>query len=140
MINSPGRYYLEVSAFEDAAAGDYNLDLVVARPGMEAKPLGARQILFLDFNGAKIDFNTYIYKDPGKRTFGPLADALPSWGLTAADENAVIDAIIGVVTDKLATHVARLPSRTAGGDRRSVMSTRWCDAICDLFAALGICQ
>jgi hypothetical protein len=105
VINKPGTYYLEVSAFEDAGAGNYNLDLLVARPGMEAQPLGARQIFFLDFNGAKIDFSTYGYSDPGKRTFGPLVDALPSWGLSAADEDAVIDAIIRVVTDKLSTHV-----------------------------------
>jgi hypothetical protein len=120
VINKPGTYYLDVSAFEDAGAGSYDLDVLVARPGMEAKPIGARQILFLDFNGAKIDFNTYLYKDPGKRTFGPLADALPSWGLGAADENAVIDAIIRTVTDKLSTHVTRYGTNaTAGIDIRN---------------------
>lgn len=120
VINKPGTYYLEVSAFEDAGAGNYSLDLVVARPGMEAKPIGSRQILFLDFNGARIDFNDYPFKDPGKRTFGPLVDALPNWGLGAADENAVIDAIIRVVTDKLSTHVTRYgANRTAGIDIRN---------------------
>jgi hypothetical protein len=106
VINKPGTYYLEVSAFEDAGTGNYNMELLVARPGMEAKPRGARQILFLDFDGAKIDFNRYGFSDPGKQTFGPLADALPDWGLTAADEDAVIDAIISVVTDKLSTFVS----------------------------------
>ena len=125
VINKPGTYYLEASAFEDAGAGNYDLDLVVARPGMEAKPLGARQILFLDFDGAKIDFNTYLYKDPGKQTFGPLVDALPSWGLSAADENAVIDAIIRVVTDKLSTRVTQYgANRTAGIDIRNSRDDR----------------
>ena len=98
-IKSSGTYYLEISAFEDATAGNYSLDFLVTRPGLENTPLGTRQILFLDFDGAKIGFL-------GGTAVDPLAKALPEWGLTPADENAVIDGILRQVIDKVSTYVA----------------------------------
>src|SRR4051812_7454847 len=53
VITAPGTYYMEVSAYDDETAGAYKLDLLVARPGMESKPFGARQVFFLDFDGAR---------------------------------------------------------------------------------------
>jgi hypothetical protein len=98
-IKTAGAYFVEVSAFEDATAGNYNLDLLVTRPGMEKAPLGSKQILFLDFDGTKTTFLS-------KTSIDPLVKTLPSWGLTAADESAVIDSILKVVTDKLYSYVA----------------------------------
>jgi hypothetical protein len=98
-IKSSGTYFLEISAFEDATAGDYTLDLLVTRPGLEQAPLGQKQILFLDFDGAKVGFLDGTAVDP-------LVEELPSWGLSAADENTVIDRIIQQVTAKLSTYVA----------------------------------
>lgn len=98
-IDSSGTYYLEVSAFEDATAGDYSLDLLVTRPGMERAPLGQKQILFLDFDGAKVGFLDGTAVDP-------LVKELPKWGLTAADENSVVDGIIRQVTARVSTYVS----------------------------------
>jgi hypothetical protein len=98
-MKSSGTYYLEVSAFQDATAGSYSLDFLVTRPALERAPLGTKQILFLDFDGAKIGFLDGTAVDP-------LAKAMPAWGLTAADENTVIDNILRVVTDKLSTFPA----------------------------------
>jgi hypothetical protein len=98
-IKASGTYFLEVSAFEDATAGNYTLDFLVTRPALEKAPVGTRQILFLDFNGAKIGFLDGTAVDP-------LAKAMPSWGLTPADENTVIDNIIRQVTGQLSTYVA----------------------------------
>jgi hypothetical protein len=105
VITRAGTYYLEVSASADASRGQYNLDLVVSRPGLEAKPVGTKQILFLDFDGAKVNFSKYGAEATGMATLSPLRTFLPEWGLTAADENAVIDRIVAGVTDKLSTYV-----------------------------------
>jgi hypothetical protein len=114
VISTAGTYFLEVSASGDASAGKYDLDTMVARPGMESRPVGARQILFLDFDGATVDFNRFsgnqIHGSTGNELRGqksllPLAAVLPDWGLTTADLNAVIDGIVSQVTDKSFTYV-----------------------------------
>jgi hypothetical protein len=108
VISRAGTYYIEVSASAAASLGKYALDLVVARPGMEAQPVGAKQILFLDFDGATVDFRDWSIDDLkpfGKTKVAPLADSLAAWGLTKADENAVIDQVIARITDKLSTYV-----------------------------------
>jgi len=108
VITTPGTYFLELSAFDDESAGKYDLDLVVARPGLEAAPLGTRQILFIDFDGSTVDLGKFQHDGVsplGKETVSPLVESLPGWGLTAADENAVIDTIMAKVTDKLSTYI-----------------------------------
>src|SRR5262249_45167332 len=100
VMSAAGTYYLEVSASGDARTGSYEIDTMVARPGMEAKPVGARQILFLDFDGADVNFNKYPgIQAGGIRHLSPLSSFLPVWGLTAADEDAIIDAVLARVTD-----------------------------------------
>jgi hypothetical protein len=106
VIATAGTYFLEVSASADASTGKYDLDTMVARPGTEALPAGSRQILFLDFDGSTVNFSHFI----GRKGFGinrlsPLAPRLPEWGLTAADVDAVIDAVIARVSDGLSTYV-----------------------------------
>jgi hypothetical protein len=71
---------------------------------LERAPLGTEQILFLDFDGAKIGFLDGTAVDP-------VAKALPLWELTAADENTVIDNIIRQLTGQFYTYVA-----TKGGN------------------------
>jgi hypothetical protein len=95
VINTAGDYYIGVSG----AVGDYNLNLQIARPALEREAIGVRQQLFLDFNGASLG--------PGLITLSPLASFLPAWGLTAAAENAVIDAIVAAVQENFADVAAR---------------------------------
>src|SRR5262249_8560065 len=61
-------------------------------------PVGTRQTLFLDFDGASVNFH-------GTRRLSGLSSFLPGWELTAADENAVIDAILSRVTTSLSTYI-----------------------------------
>jgi hypothetical protein len=106
VMSTAGTYYLEVSASGDARTGSYEMDTMVARPGMEAKPVGTRQILFLDFDGADVDLNKFADKDAGGiRHLSPLSSFLPAWELTAADEDAIIDAVLARVTDNLSTYL-----------------------------------
>jgi hypothetical protein len=105
VITRAGTYFLEVSASADASTGRYNLDIVVARPGLEKQPIGTRQILFLDFDGAKVNFSKYGAEATGTATLSPMAKFLPEWGLTAADENTIIDRVVAGVTDKLSANV-----------------------------------
>jgi hypothetical protein len=96
-----GEYVLEVGG-EGGSTGRYRLDLVVARPGLEAHPVGTRQILFVDFDGAKVhDMAKFGLGGSGTKTLSPMADFLAPWGLTAADEDAVIDATLAVLEENL---------------------------------------
>ncbi len=103
VINTSGEYFIELGSYEDSSAGKYKMDLVVARPGMEAEPVGTRQTLFVDFDGATV--NAARFGGSGTRTLSPLADFLPNWGLSAADENAVIDAILTSVEENLSQDI-----------------------------------
>jgi hypothetical protein len=90
-----GRYSLQV----DGAPGGYDITLEAYRPGTEALPAGTVQTLFLDFDGARA--NTAIWGGPGVRQLSPLAGFLGRWGLTAADEDAVIDATIASIRENI---------------------------------------
>jgi hypothetical protein len=92
-----GRYTLEVGGL----AGLYDVTLEAYRPGPEALDQGTTQTLFLDFDGARI--NTAIFGGPGVRTLSPLQGFLGKWGLTAADEDKVIDQVIAAVRENIIT-------------------------------------
>jgi hypothetical protein len=107
VIHTAGIYVLEVTG-EAGTIGRYRLDIVVARPGIEALPVGTRQVLFVDFDGATIDTQVGHFKTfggSGRKTLSPLADFLVHWGLTAADEDAVIDAALAVIEDTLSADI-----------------------------------
>jgi hypothetical protein len=107
VISTSDTYYLEVSASGDASTGKYNLDVVVARPGLEAQPVGTKQILYLDFDGATVNLARFRGSTlTGNKSLPPLAQSLPEWGLTASDENAVIDEVVAMVKEKLYSYVA----------------------------------
>lgn len=118
VIPRAGTYFLKVTASGQSSQGKYEMDLVVTRPAMEKQAVGARQVLFLDFDGATIDlkqgYSGIVVK--GKLEVSPLSDALPEWGLSSADEDAVIDAILAVVNQKLS---AEIRSRGLNGDYAS---------------------
>jgi hypothetical protein len=80
--------------------GAYTLELRVFRPGLESEPEDAKQILFVDFNGATI--NPVIFGGPNSnRALSPLSSFLPGWGLVAGDLNDVIDAILSSIEESI---------------------------------------
>jgi len=95
-----GRFALRVGAGE----GDYRATVRVLRPGFEQRP-DAVQTLFLDFDGEEV--NTGIWGGPGVRELSPLAAFLERWGLTAADEDAVIAKTVATVRENVRRDLLR---------------------------------
>jgi Ca2+-binding RTX toxin-like protein len=113
VISTPGRYAVAVST----GVGPYTLQLRDFRPGLEQQPVGSHQILYLDFSGqgfAPQDALGAAFPDAGP--LSPLASFLPNWGLTAADENSVIDAISAQVVQDLAHDVSGVVGHGLNGD------------------------
>ncbi|GHH47984.1 hypothetical protein [Lentzea cavernae] len=96
-----GRYTVGV----ENGDGRYDVTVEAYRPGSELNPRPDVLTIFLDFDGARV--NTRIY-DPsgGNRDLSPLKKFLPGWGLTAADENAVIDGVVATVRENVEKDLA----------------------------------
>lgn len=77
--------------------GPYDLTLGAFRPGTESA--SASQTFFLDFDGAQLD--TTPLGGSGVRQLSGLSAFLPNWGLTSADESAVISKVIAVVNENV---------------------------------------
>ncbi len=97
IAKTDGRYAVQVGG----ALGDYNLEVRAARPGLEQQPIGAKQVLYLDFDGAAVTPETFGGFGPAS-DLSPLSSFLAGWGLTASDEAAVIDEITAVVRENFA--------------------------------------
>ena len=93
------------------AAGAYRLDLRVETNPLLGGEEGDVQILFVDFDGAMVDSS--IFGGAGSRTLSPLAAFLPRWGLSAGDQDAVIDAILAAVEESLSVDMRE---RGSNGD------------------------
>ncbi|MBF9129207.1 PPC domain-containing protein [Plantactinospora sp. S1510] len=93
VADKAGWHYVGISAGD----GNYDVTVEAYRPGLEGER--PRQTIFLDFDGERI--NTGIFGGPGVRTLSPFRAFLGRWGLSADDEDAVIDAIIAEVTENL---------------------------------------
>ena len=95
VVTAPGTYAVSIRNAFDAtgehSTGKYTMELVLARPALEQQPVGTKQIVFVDFDGA----TTKGYD--AKRRLSPLSSFLAGWGLTAADENAVIDTVLATI-------------------------------------------
>jgi len=100
VIEQAGDYAVRVGG----DPGIYSLMLRAFRSPLLAAPLGSVQTLFVDFDGAVID-PAIFNEPPGQATLSPLATFLPGWGLGAADEDAVIDAILGAIEESLSSDV-----------------------------------
>ncbi|MDY7085859.1 MAG: PPC domain-containing protein [Actinomycetota bacterium] len=88
-----GWHYVGVAS----GSGAYGITVEAYRPVLQgAKPV---QTLYLDFDGARV--NTGVFGGGGNRDLSPLAAFLTSWGLTRADEDALIDAVVDGVTENL---------------------------------------
>ncbi len=85
-------------------AGTYPLQLFLFRPPIESEPAGTTQTLFIDFDGAAFDlretFGVSSFSS-GVSSLSPLSAFLGDWGLQPSDEDAVIDAILATVEEKL---------------------------------------
>jgi hypothetical protein len=55
--------------------------------------------LFLDFDGARV--NTAIFGGPGTVQLSPLSAFLAKWGITRAQEDELIDAVVAGVTENI---------------------------------------
>jgi hypothetical protein len=92
-----GRYTVEVGG----VSGQYDATVEAYRPGPESLDQGVTQTLFLDFDGARV--NTAMFGGPGVRQLSPLQGFIGRWGLTAADEDKVIDQVIATVRENILT-------------------------------------
>lgn len=83
--------------------GLYDLELRAFRPELETQPLGAIQTLYIDFDGATVDPSDYdSFLNSSSATLSPLQSFLANWGLSDADEDAVIDAIMATIVENFA--------------------------------------
>lgn len=96
-----GTHYLAV----ESGTGDYEVAIEAHRPPLERERVP--QTIFLDFDGATVDMAKFeVDPNPGVRTLSPFSTFLSSWGLSAADEPAVVAQIVRTVRENLAEDVA----------------------------------
>ena len=105
IVDTPGRFRLRIRG---AAAGAFTLQLVAALPPLRTGSRHDVQKIFLDFDGATLDLGSLFGRPPFMVTLSPLSAFLSNWGLTAADENAVIDSVVRVVEDSLVHEIERM--------------------------------
>lgn len=108
-----GEYLVSVASWDASSSGPYTLEIRSRRPAIEEQSAPATQTFFLDFDGASINAAQLYGFGNNPANLSPLSSFLSPWGLTAADESALIDAIVGTVQENLAD--LRLPS--LNGDR-----------------------
>ena len=106
VADTTGIHYLAVAG----DVGGYQVRAALRRPEREQEP-GQAQTLFVDFDGAEID--TSVFGGPGLVELSPLARFLRRWGLTRADEGALIDATMATVEENLRADLA-----ASGGNPR----------------------
>jgi hypothetical protein len=93
-----GWHYIGVAR----GSGAYDITVEAYRPPLEgATPV---QTVFLDFDGARV--NTGVFGGSGNRDLSPFAAFITRWGLTRADEDALIDAVVAGVTENLKKDMA----------------------------------
>jgi hypothetical protein len=88
-----GWHYVGVAA----GSGTYDITVEGYRPPLQ----GARptQTLFLDFDGARV--NTGVFGGTGNVQLSPFSAFVAKWGLTNADRDALIDAVVAAVTENI---------------------------------------
>ena len=102
VVDITGRFKVTVRG---TTAGPFTVDLGAALPPLASGVRGVdKQTIFIDFDGATVDLSESIFDgfpDPIIVTLSPLSAFLGDWGLTAADEDAVIDAILERLEESL---------------------------------------
>jgi hypothetical protein len=100
VIPTTGRYYVRVSD----GTQTYSLRLEARRPSIEAEPIGTRQIVFVDFDGATISPGTFGL--PVTTRIPSMIDTLVGFGFTPQDENALIDGVMAVIHNRFNTQLS----------------------------------
>jgi hypothetical protein len=100
VADESGRYALEVIG----GVGNYDITLEVYRPGLQRQKPAGVQTIFVDFDGARV--NTALFGGPGVRQLSPFNAFLGAWGLSNADENRVINAVMARVRENLRSDLA----------------------------------
>jgi len=113
VARSDGRYALMVTG---GGTGAYNVTVEALRPE-EHQEKNQVQTLFVDFDGGFV--NTGPLGGFGVVNMSPLASFLPRWGLTPADEDALIDTILATVDENLRSDLA-----AQGGNPRFAVRIR----------------
>lgn len=107
-VDTTGNFTLDLLSI---APGDFTISLRAFKNPLLFGNKGDVQKIFIDFDGADVDVGAVFFGlPPGLivRTLSPLVDFLPGWGLTAADEDDVIDAIMAHVHESLVADIDRL--------------------------------
>ncbi len=101
------------AVFVSDGVGEYEGELRVVRSGLAGDRSRDQQVIFLDFDGATLPGDTFGTGFDAEMS--PLSAFLERWDLTAADEDAVIDATIDAVVETLDTDLRVRDGRN--GDR-----------------------
>lgn len=107
VVDRTGLFTLTVRSSQ---AGPYTLDIASFLPELRDGDRGEVQTVFIDFDGATFDRGPVFGGSSSIRTLSPLSAFLPNWGLTAADEDAVIDAIMAVIEESLVSDLEAGPN------------------------------
>ena len=108
VVDTPGRFTLKVRG---ASSGAFTVDLGAALPPLRTGGRNEVQTIFIDFDGATVDLSESIFNgfpDPIIVTLSPLSAFLSGWGLTADDEDAVIDAVLERLEESLVQDIDEL--------------------------------
>ncbi len=86
------------------ASGDYTVRIGAFRQIFEGS--ADKQILFIDFDGATINPSIFGNFPNEDRVLSPLSSFLDGWGLTPADEDDLIDAILESIEESITQDLA----------------------------------
>lgn len=95
VAEEPGSYAVQI----DGATGRYDAKVEAYRPGSETDQAETVQTVFLDFDGARV--NTAIWGGPGVRELSPFSAFIAKWGLTRAQEAALVTGITTTVEENV---------------------------------------
>ncbi|MEM6337829.1 MAG: T9SS type A sorting domain-containing protein, partial [Bacteroidota bacterium] len=116
-----GTYAIEVTGGADT----YVIEASAFGAGLEEELTKAanKQTLFIDFDGETINAPALFGSGNNPAVLSPLVDFLPGWGLTAADEDAVIDAILKSIEESVKTDLASVAG-VAGRFNVEILNSR----------------
>ncbi len=103
------------AVFVTDGIAEYEGELRVIRAGLADERSRAQQIIFLDFDGGFVSGD--VWGTGVDADLSPLTDFLDRWGLTADDEDAIIDATIDAVVETLDDDLRVLDGRNGDRDR-----------------------
>jgi hypothetical protein len=100
VMQTSGRYYVRVSD----GTQNYSLRLEARRPSIEAEPIGTRQIVYVDFDGATI--SPGVFGLPTTSRIPSMMDTLAGFGFLPSEENALIDKMMATIEARFNTDLS----------------------------------